>query len=120
MASRPLIAVALVAWSAMAGPAEAHALLRSSQPAAGARVDGTRIEFTLRYNSRVDAKRSRMVLIHPGGEASVLPAQPGDAADMLRTEADHLPPGDYRLHWEVLSVDGHVSGGDLPFVVMAR
>jgi len=28
-----------------------------------------------------------------------------------------LKPGSYRLRWQVMSIDGHVTHGDIPFEV---
>jgi hypothetical protein len=28
-----------------------------------------------------------------------------------------LAPGRYRLHWQTLSPDGHITQGDIPFAV---
>ena len=38
---------------------------------------------------------------------------------MLAAKASGLAPGAYRLRWQVLSVDGHVSRGDVNFKVRA-
>jgi methionine-rich copper-binding protein CopC len=29
-----------------------------------------------------------------------------------------LAPGDYRLRWQVLAYDGHITRGEIPFTVM--
>lgn len=111
----------LSAIAAAAGSsAQAHALLLSSQPAAGESVAGPDVDFTLRYNSRVDAARSRLTLKDDGGKTRRLDAGAGDGPNLLRGHADGLGAGKFTLHWEVLSVDGHISGGDLPFVVAPR
>ncbi|TAI60323.1 copper resistance protein CopC, partial [Bradyrhizobium sp. Leo170] len=35
----------------------------------------------------------------------------------LDAEAKGLSPGAWRLRWQVLSVDGHITRGDIPFTV---
>ena len=39
--------------------------------------------------------------------------------DRLLAEADGLAPGAYRLRWQVLAVDGHITRGDIPFQIIA-
>jgi hypothetical protein len=40
-----------------------------------------------------------------------------DSADILSAKASNLPPGDYRLRWQVLASDGHITRGEIPFSV---
>jgi hypothetical protein len=110
-----MASLALVAWWLVTTPANAHAVCRPSDPQA---VAGPQVEVTLRYNSRVDPARSRLLLQYPGGEAWSLLAEGGDTPADLRTKATDLVPGTYELHWEVLSADGHLSQGKLPFIVI--
>jgi methionine-rich copper-binding protein CopC len=95
----------------------AHAIIRSSLPSAGAIVDGDAVSIRLRFNSRIDHDLSRLTLFAPdGGQRALTPA--GDSpADGLDAESKLLPPGAWRLHWQVLSVDGHITRGDIPFTV---
>ena len=113
---RHLLAFGLLAclWPEAAG---AHALLLSSDPTAGAAVGGPDIALTLRYNSRVDADRSRLTLNGPDGKSRPLAVGRGESPSILASRADGLSAGRYTLRWEVLSVDGHISRGDLPFSV---
>ena len=45
----------------------------------------------------------------------VIPRQP--SPDSLWTTIPELDPGNYRLHWQVLAGDGHITQGDIPFTV---
>ena len=47
----------------------------------------------------------------------VLALQPESGPDNLLAKTGDLPGGAYKLHWQVLSVDGHISRGDIPFRV---
>jgi methionine-rich copper-binding protein CopC len=108
----------VVAAGLLAGAeARAHAVLVDSSPPADAEVVGTKVEFHLRYNSRIDARRSRLSLKGPGGVRALPPAQ-GAGEDELVARAEGLTPGRYTLVWDVLSVDGHVSRGQVPFIVI--
>ena len=95
----------------------AHANIIKSNPAAGGRVQGPVVEFRLQYNSRIDPKRSRLELDLPDGSRRSLSIHPEGSLDTLATEVGDLSPGSYRLHWQVLSVDGHITRGDIPFDV---
>ncbi|HEY2132417.1 MAG TPA: copper resistance CopC family protein [Acetobacteraceae bacterium] len=96
--------------------AEAHAILIDSQPAIAGTVKAGPVDVTLRYNSRIDARRSRLTLTRPDHSQTVMPISPGAHEDVLITKAD-LSPGAYVLRWQVLAVDGHITRGDVPFTV---
>lgn len=40
-----------------------------------------------------------------------------DSPDTLQSQAMGLKPGAYKLHWNVLASDGHMSKGEVPFTV---
>jgi len=101
-----------------AADARAHAVLVESTPPAEAEVVGDKVEFHLRYNSRIDAKRSRLSLKGPGGAKTVNPRQGANEAELV-ARVEGLAPGRYTLFWDVLSVDGHVSRGQVPFLTIA-
>lgn len=37
--------------------------------------------------------------------------------DSLSATVPQLSPGNYKLHWQVLANDGHITQGDIPFRV---
>lgn len=113
------LSLPIVAW-AVAGclspqRARAHAILMDSTPAARTEVPAGPVGFKLRFNSRVDHARSRLML-RAGPAESVLPIDPVSAADVLAASAT-LTPGEYVMRWQVLAVDGHITRGDVPFTV---
>ena len=112
--SKLFILLALAA-APLAG-AEAHAVLIDSTPTVNAAIAGPKVDFTLRYNSRIDHARSRLTLTLPDRSTKVLPITDASPEDELQTSAD-LPPGAYSLRWQVLAVDGHITRGDVPFTV---
>jgi methionine-rich copper-binding protein CopC len=98
------------------GDASAHAIIMESSPAANAVLSGS-VPIRLRFNSRVDHARSKLTLLAPdGSQTSLIPAA-DSPADALNAEAKDLAPGVWRLRWQVLSVDGHITRGDIPFTV---
>ena len=70
----------------------------------------------LRFNSRIDHERSRVSLLRADGRAETVPLETS-APDTLAGKLQGLPPGKYRLRWQVLGVDGHITRGDIPFTV---
>ncbi len=114
-----LLSAALAMGLLLPKIAQAHAVLVESFPTVKARIPGDTVEFNLHYNSRIDAKRSRLKLKGPGGATPLDVRQGRTEADIAAT-AVALKSGAYILHWDVLSVDGHVSRGEVPFTVVER
>lgn len=114
--SKALLAVLFLGLVAAPLPAAAHAILMESVPAVNATAKGPDIAIDLRYNSRIDHKRSRLTLTLPDQSQQVLPIDLDGPDDRLDTKAS-LPPGVYTLRWQVLAIDGHITRGDVPFTV---
>ena len=99
------------------GPAAAHAVLLESNPPPRGAVIGPDVGIKLRFNVRVDSGRSRLTLVDPAGSAQRLKIDAPTPADTLSAKATGLAPGDYRLRWQVLASDGHITRGEIPFTV---
>jgi copper resistance protein C len=99
--------------------ADAHAVLMESSPALKSSVSGPDVPIKLRFNVRIDGLRSRLTLIHPDGSAQALEISKQTPADTLSAEATGLAAGAYRLRWQVLASDGHITRGEIPFTVTA-
>lgn len=111
-----LPAALFLALAAVPLPAAAHAILMDSVPAVNGTAKGPDIAFDLRFNSRIDHKRSRLTLTLPDRSQQVLPIDENGPDDRLDTKAT-LPAGAYTLRWQVLAIDGHITRGDVPFTV---
>ena len=98
-------------------PALGHAVLLDSSPALKSAVTGPDVPLKLRFNVRIDAARSRLTLVDPDGKEQTLEIQGQDRTDALAAEAKGLHPGTYRLRWQVLASDGHITRGEIPFTV---
>jgi len=98
-------------------PAAAHAILLESNPSLKSAVTGPDVPIKLRFNVRIDALRSRLTLIHPDGSAQALEISKQTPADTLSAEATGLAAGTYRLRWQALASDGHITRGEIPFTV---
>ena len=96
----------------------AHAILLESSPALKSYVSGPDVPLKLRFNVRIDAARSRLTLVDPAGTLQTLEIHGQDTPDTLSAEAKGLRPGAYRLRWQVLASDGHITRGEIPFTVV--
>jgi len=94
-----------------------HAILLSATPAPNAIVKGPDVVVELRFNARIDPKRSRLILLRPGGVQRTLAISKTSSPDYLKTEVKGLTGGSYILRWQVLASDGHITRGEVPFVV---
>src|SRR5579864_7805527 len=88
---------------AVAVAADAHAIIVAAEPGVGAILHGPKMQVMLRFNSRIDAERSRLTLTMPDGTARALTLAPSDAPDTLAASVDGLASGGYRLRWQVLA-----------------
>ena len=95
----------------------AHAILMDSTPKVNSTAKGPDVAITLRYNVRIDGGRSRVQLLLPDGTAIPLTLAKQNTPDVLQCKATGLKPGAYKLKWNVLASDGHMSKGEVPFTV---
>jgi copper transport protein len=122
---RSLRAVLLVAVLALAGvgvlasPADAHALLERSYPAAGASLPRAPHVMLLYFTEAPEPSLSTVLLLDSSGQTvpgvgKPTPA-PGNAQE-LRATLPPLTDGVYTVNWRTVSkVDGHVTGGSFAF-----
>ena len=96
---------------------EGHAVLKDSSPAANGTVEGPDVPIRLHYNVRVDAALSKLELLNPDQSTTSLAIGKQPAADTLTSEAKGLKPGSYKIRWQVLAPDGHITRGEVPFTV---
>jgi copper transport protein len=118
---RRVLAVGAVAAGLLAVapvPAGAHALLASSDPADGARLDQAPSAITLEFTEPPElALSSVAVLDRTGGEIPIgQPALVSGNPAALRAPVEALEEGVYTVTWRVVSkVDGHPTGGTFAF-----
>lgn len=93
----------------------AHAILIDAVPSANLVTSGHEIAIKLRFNSRIDGKRSRLSLLGPDERERDLVIGEQPSPDTITSAAKALPPGAYVLRWQVLAVDGHITRGEVPF-----
>ncbi len=112
-----LTAVALFLLCCAFSPlALAHAVLLSSMPTMHARVHGPVVAIDLKFNSRVDGSRSRLVLVLANGSAKALVLMKQPSPEELAARAA-VTPGAYTVRWQAVAADGHITRGEIPFTV---
>ena len=79
-------------------------------------MQGPSVAIRLRFNSRIDVAHS-LLSIHTDAGVRQLKVDSQGAPDILSAKANDLKPGEYQLRWQVLSVDGHITRGEIPFTV---
>jgi len=110
---------ALAAPLVLSSAALAHAIILSSTPAPNAQVAKGPIDIALQYNSLIDTGHSRISLVDPAGKVTALTASDGAAPGVLAAHGSTDSPGRWIIRWQVLSVDGHITRGEIPFQVIA-
>lgn len=100
--------------------AAAHALLLSSQPAAGSTVGSAPTEVVLTFGETPDPRLSSVKVLdskgtdHASGSLQAVPGEPL----RLRIGVGQLGDGVYTVSWRTVSaVDGHVAAGSFAFGV---
>ncbi len=108
-----ILALVLMFGSAL----EAHAILLEASPAKDTSVAGPDIGVRLRFNSRIDGARSQISLVLPDGTVRKVGLDAQKSPDVLSANAKGLKSGSYKLRWQVLASDGHVTRGEYTFEV---
>jgi methionine-rich copper-binding protein CopC len=115
-----LAALAALTWVVLAAPPTlAHAIIVEASPGVGAVLHAGTIDVRLRFNSRIDHHRSRVTLLDAIGKETAVKLDDNAAADVITAHISGLVAGEYRLRWQVLALDGHITRGDIPFTVTA-
>ena len=112
-------ALLTAAFATLGAPAFAHAIIEESTPAPAGTAVGPDVAVTLRYNTRIDRARSRLTLLDAADKSAVIAIDPKGEPNVLTTTIKGLVPGAYRVRWQVLAVDGHITRGEVPFKVEA-
>ena len=99
------------------GIARAHAIVVAAQPAMNSTVLPGELEIRLDFNSQIDQKRSRLSLRRPDGTEFAVTLAPDGPPGVLAGRAQVAAEGRWTLHWQVLSLDGHITRGDVNFSV---
>lgn len=102
-----------------AGAASAHAKLLVTTPAKGSSV-ASPTEIRLKFDEAVATKLSGLELLNKaGGKVTTggLAEDATDKATLVVSISAALKPGEYKVHWHVVSDDMHKVQGDFTFDV---
>jgi methionine-rich copper-binding protein CopC len=96
----------------------AHAILVDSTPREDAVISDRNIAIQLAFNSRVDQSRSTITLERPDHDRTPVAVEKDSTQPAkLCARISDLKPGLYKLHWQVLAVDGHITRGMISFSI---
>jgi|SRR3974390_1329826 len=111
------LAVIFVSLVTIVTIADGHAILKETSPVANGKVAGPDVPIVLKYNVRIDAKLSKLSLLNPDNSVTDLKIEEQKSPDTLNSKATGLKAGAYRIRWQVLAPDGHITRGEIPFTV---
>jgi copper resistance protein C len=112
-----VLGVQAAAVALMPGIAVAHAIIVAAQPAMNSTVAPGKLTLRLQFNSRVDSRRSRLTLQRPDGTELTVALVPAAPPGVLAGLAQVAQEGRWTLRWQVLSLDGHLTRGEVRFSV---
>ena len=95
----------------------AHAIVVAAQPAVNSTVARGDVAIRLEFNSRIDRQRSRVSARRPDGTEIAVALASDDPPNVVSGHVDATLTGPWKLHWQVLSLDGHITRGDVSFSV---
>jgi len=111
------LAAATIVWLGQPGGVSAHALIVESTPRPDDTVSPPFSRVVLRFNSRIEEPVARVWIVGPDGGRVPLRVNGNAPPGHLIAAVPVLAPGSYRLEWQVLSADGHLTRGSFQFRV---
>jgi len=121
---RPIVALSVLALAVatLPVPADSHAVLVRSTPAARAVLSHPPDRVRLWFNERLEpAFSSATVWSESGARMDRQDVRVGpDDPNQLSVTLPALDPGTYTVRFRVLSVDGHIVEGSFPFTIKTK
>jgi methionine-rich copper-binding protein CopC len=107
-----------LAFALVTTQAFAHAQLEKATPAVGGTVASAR-EIRLEFSEGVEPKFTKVSLTGPSGAVPLgaRNTEAGNQAVLIVPISKSLPAGDYKVHWQAVSVDTHHTQGTFEFTV---
>jgi len=96
--------------------ANAHAFLDHAEPRVGSTVSAAPKEVVLFFSQNLEPAFSTIEVSDASG-ARVDHGKAKVSATTMRVGVKQLPPGTYRVRWQVLSTDTHTTEGSFTFQV---
>ena len=116
------VIIVLLAVAAIGTAASAHAVLVSSVPKDKAVLKTPPKQVVLRFDARIEKRVSQVTLLDAKNKKVKLPASKnaGGKPSELIVAMPALKPGTYRIQYQVMATDGHLTPGQVQFTVAAR
>jgi putative copper export protein/methionine-rich copper-binding protein CopC len=118
MMNKRLAALLTLLLLLLPGRLFAHANLRKSDPAAGARVSGAPRNITLEFTETPELAFTTVTLTRPDGSFVQLGAPTPSPSGITVAIESPLAPGKYRVSWKTAASDGHPTHGSFEFVIL--
>jgi len=104
---------------ALPHPVLAHAFPDHSEPRVGSVVDGSPAAVRIWFDGALEPAFTTIAVKDAAGRDV---GRDGggvnhDDPTLLEVELSQLPPGTYRVYWDVLARDGHRTKGDYTFTI---
>src|SRR5271169_3979851 len=112
----PTVAAVTLLAAIASTAAQAHAFLDHAEPRVGSTVATAPAELALFFSQNLEPAFSSVEVSDASG-ARVDLGKPKVSATTMRVGLKQLPPGTYRVRWQVLSVDTHTTEGSFTFRV---
>jgi copper resistance protein C len=108
-----------LSFALSAPPVFAHAFPDHSQPAVGSTVSPAPTALRIWFTQKIEPAFSGIDVVNASGAHVDKGDAKVDAQDptLLQVSLKPLPPGSYKVHWHVVSVDTHPTEGDFTFTV---
>lgn len=113
--SKRAVASVLLALTAGAAIAEAHAALDHASPAVGSSVSSSPERLTLYFTESLEPKFSGAEVRNSIGDR--VGGGSNASGNTLQVSVKNLSPGAYTVNWHALSVDTHMTRGHFGFHV---
>ncbi len=112
------VAAILAGLMLCAGPASAHAFLKTANPAVGSTVQAAPNRITIEFTEGVEPRFSTIAVQDASG-ASVAAGDVKIQGDNTHLAVDLKPlqPGTYKVIWHATAVDTHKTEGNYSFTV---
>jgi len=114
------VAIAIVAWLAVAQPASAHATLSSSNPAPGAVLASAPAAVTLHFDEAISTVPGSLRVLGPDGsraDTGNVHHPSGSGNDIAVDLHGGAKQGSYFVSWRVVSADSHPVSGAFTFAI---
>ena len=111
---------AVIVVLSYASLASAHAMVERSEPRVGSEVGKAPPQVRIWFSEEVEPAFSKIQVFAADGKEVDKKDTHVDAKEkklLIVSLAEHLGPGTYRVHWQVVSVDTHRTHDQFKFVV---